>query len=249
MIEHMRIILLLIVILIPSSAFAMIDSEFDESRKCSNMFAYFEQQHNLPKNTLHAISLQETAKRHSQHKVNLVWPWTVNVEGQGYHFRSKMEAIHFVRNQLSKGKESIDVGCMQINLKYHPKAFRSLEEAFTPRFNVAYGAKFLAEKYQQLGSWDRAIGGYHSGNHDLASIYQHSVKKIHASITHYKDKLNSYAYGRTVSSETRPMQNYRYQQPFKYGQSQNKKVQVHVGRMNSHDMFRKHKTPIRKTDS
>ena len=32
---------------------------------------------------------------------------------------------------------------MQINLMHHPDAFASLDEAFEPGRNVAYGAKFL----------------------------------------------------------------------------------------------------------
>jgi hypothetical protein len=35
---------------------------------------------------------------------------------------------------------------MQINLKHHPGAFASLEEAFDPQKNIAYAAQFLKEK-------------------------------------------------------------------------------------------------------
>ena len=66
------------------------DSELMESKKCSNMFSYFEQKHNIPQNTLHAISLRETQKAHSKHRIGIVWPWTitVNPSGKGYHFKT-----------------------------------------------------------------------------------------------------------------------------------------------------------------
>ena len=65
--------------------------------------------------------------------MGVVWPWTINVEGKGFHFKTKRDAIRFVKDQMTAGKESIDVGCMQINLKYHPDAFTSLDQAFSPR--------------------------------------------------------------------------------------------------------------------
>jgi soluble lytic murein transglycosylase-like protein len=92
------------------------------------------------------------------------WPWTVNVEGKGFYFNSKKEAVFFVRKQLQEGKTSIDVGCMQINLKHHPEAFVKLEQAFNPRHNIGYAASFLVKKFAELGSWGKAIAHYHSAN-------------------------------------------------------------------------------------
>ncbi len=37
-----------------------------------------------------------------------------------------------------RGVQSIDVGCFQINMYYHPGAFATLEQAFDPRANAAY---------------------------------------------------------------------------------------------------------------
>jgi hypothetical protein len=125
--------------------YASIDYELRESRKCSSIFSYFEKKYNLPVHNLHAISLHETAKKHSQHNISMVWPWTVmnNKEGKGYHFKTQGEAIRYVRMQFMVRNNNLDVGCMQINLKYHPDAFVSLQQAFSPRNNIEYGAKFL----------------------------------------------------------------------------------------------------------
>jgi hypothetical protein len=176
--------------------YAKPDREMMESKKCSNIFSYFERKHNIPRNTLHSISLRETQKTHSKHKLGITWPWTVTVnpDGKGYHFRSKNEAVNFVRAQLALGKRSLDVGCMQINLKYHPNAFKSVEQAFTPRKNIAYGAKFLEEKYQQYGNWQQAIGAYHSGSIERSIMYYARVKKISDSMRSYKKKLADISY-------------------------------------------------------
>ena len=121
------------------ASYAKTDPEMLESQKCSNIFSYFEKRHKIPKDTLYSISLQETQKPHSKHRLGLTWPWavTVNPSGKGYHFKNKTEAIKFAKAQLASGKGSIDVGCMQINLKYHPDAFTSVEQAFSPRRNLA----------------------------------------------------------------------------------------------------------------
>lgn len=179
----------LLLVLITHNAYASIDKELAESHKCSRLFSYFEKKYRLPKDALHAISLQESGRMHKIHKIKIVWPWTVNVEGTGYYFDDKNEAVRFVQEQLRKGKESIDVGCMQINLKYHPNAFHSIHQAFTPNSNIAYGASLLRRKYEQLRSWPEAVAHYHSANHEFGGPYKKAVIKIAGKMEDYKHKL------------------------------------------------------------
>lgn len=178
--------------LFASSSYAKVDSEIVESHKCSNLFPYFERKFSIPVNTLHSIALKESGKKHTKHKIVLVWPWSVNVEGKGYYFDSKKEAIAFVKKQIMKGKENIDVGCMQINLKHHIDAFRSLSEAFNPRENIEYGARFLKSKYEQLGGWHKAVAHYHSATPSLGSHYKKEVIKIANNMNYYKNSLSMY---------------------------------------------------------
>lgn len=175
-----------------------IDKELAYSAKCVKALRFFETKYKIPKDTLYSISLAETGKIHSKKNIKISWPWTVNVEGQGYYFDSKKQAIDFVRSQLSLGKQSIDVGCMQINLKHHPEAFKSLEHAFDPRFNVAYGAQFLLEKYNQLGDWAKAIANYHSATPHLGQSYKNNVLKIAQNIDHYKSAFKISNYKRVI---------------------------------------------------
>ena len=178
----------------PYQALAVLDREMAESLKCSRLFSYFERKHRIPLDTLHSISLQESGKTHSKHNIRIVWPWTVNVEGQGYFFDNKREAVLFVKQQLLTGKTSIDIGCMQINLKHHPDAFKSIEHAFDPVSNITYGAEFLKRKYDQLGNWLQAIAHYHSATHELGSKYKESVVKIANNMNEYKYSLKAYSY-------------------------------------------------------
>ncbi len=62
----------------------------------------------------------------------------------------------------ARGVQSIDVGCMQVNLLYHPSAFATLDQAFDPAPNASYAARFLRSLYARLGDWPEAAAAYHS---------------------------------------------------------------------------------------
>ncbi|MFK7973871.1 MAG: transglycosylase SLT domain-containing protein [Rickettsiaceae bacterium] len=188
--------ILIIIAIVFNSVFALaaLDREIRESKKCSNTFSYFERKHHLPKDILHSISLQETRKAHSIYKIGVVWPWTINVNGQGFYFKNKHEAIKFARTKLNQGVNNMDIGCMQINLKYHPDAFSSLEKAFTPRHNIAYAVKLLLSHYEKHNNWNKAVGHYHSYTKNKAELYQTKISKINQDMANYRQKLNKYAY-------------------------------------------------------
>ena len=103
------------------------------------------------------------------------WPWTINVEGVGYFFDSKPEVIAAVQALQAKGKRSIDVGCMQVNLMHHPNAFADLDAAFDPGTNARYAVKFLTALYQQTRDWPLATAWYHSSTPEFGEEYQRLV--------------------------------------------------------------------------
>jgi soluble lytic murein transglycosylase-like protein len=131
----------------------------------------------IPKYTLAAISSVESGRNKSKSgKYNNPWPWTINYGGHGEHFATRTAAIKRVKALLNKGVESIDVGCMQVNLKYHPNAFKTLKDAFNPRTNIKYAGEFLASLYAKGGSWKDAIAHYHSRTDSRGTPYYHRVK-------------------------------------------------------------------------
>lgn len=146
----------------PVAVHASDDPLIDGARLCTQHFPIQERNNNIPTHLLAAIATTESGRYHKKLGMNVPWPWTINVEGKGYFFQSKSEAIAQTRNFLSKGYNSIDVGCMQVNLKHHPKAFANLEQAFDPSTNVGYAAKFLRDNYATLGDWIKATAAYHS---------------------------------------------------------------------------------------
>lgn len=134
----------------------------DVSELCSLSAARMEEKYNIKDNLLQTISSVETGNWSYEEGRFVSWPWTINVNGKGYRFKTKDEAIAKVKQLQAEGIESIDVGCMQVNLKYHKKAFADLDDAFNPDTNMEYGAKFLNRLYKKQGSWQKAAMAYHS---------------------------------------------------------------------------------------
>jgi hypothetical protein len=127
---------------------------------CLRHIGDMEASYGIPQGLLAAIGLTESGRVVSRKLT--VWPWTVNAEGAGHYFETKEDAIAFVEALQADGVRSIDVGCMQINLKYHPDAFASLEDAFDPAVNTEYGAQLLTALKGELTTWLKAVRRYHS---------------------------------------------------------------------------------------
>lgn len=145
-----------------------------DGQVCLHHIAKAEKASRIPKGLLAAIGLTESGRTLKGGK-RAVWPWTVNAAGEGHFFQSKDDAIAFVEEKRADGVESIDVGCMQINLKHHPDAFASLDDAFDPATNTAYAAEFLTSLHGELRGWMPAARRYHSATPEKGEAYGKKV--------------------------------------------------------------------------
>jgi hypothetical protein len=136
----------------------------DASIDCQGAALAFEQSAKLPAGLLLAIGQVESGRADPVTGRVSPWPWATNHAGQGHYFSSVQEAIAWVTAEQALGNRSIDVGCFQVNLQYHPDAFSSLAEAFDPTGNARYAASLLNQLRQQSGSWPAAIALYHSAD-------------------------------------------------------------------------------------
>jgi len=137
-----------------------------------------ERNNGVPPHLLAAITRVESGRRDPVSGEMHPWPWTVNAEGQGYFYESKAEAVAAVQAMQARGIRSIDVGCGQVNLLYHPDAFPNLDAAFDPQANAAYAGRFLKELFAQTGDWNKAVGMYHSATPDLGAEYRNRVQAV-----------------------------------------------------------------------
>ncbi|MEH6630211.1 MAG: transglycosylase SLT domain-containing protein [Halopseudomonas aestusnigri] len=148
-----------------------------DSDICAGIITKTEMRKTIPLHLLRAISLVESGKWDKAKGARVAWPWTVMAEGKGRYLHSKEAAINEVRMLKAKGVRNIDVGCMQVNLHHHSKAFASLDEAFDPQKNVAYAAQFLVDLRKKSPSWTSAVGRYHSYNQEFSTPYRRKVLK------------------------------------------------------------------------
>jgi len=142
---------------------------------CGSAITAAEDAARLPQNLLEAIAEVESGRPEPSSGRLQPWPWTINADGVGAFFASKAEAIAAVRTLQARGVRSIDVGCMQVNLMFHPAAFASLEDAFDPRANASYAARFLTALHAGSRDWSGAIGAYHSQTQALGDDYRRRV--------------------------------------------------------------------------
>ena len=134
----------------------------------------YEEIYGMPKNLLLSVSLTESGRRIKNGEF-ISWPWTINKKGEGKFFANKASAINYVKEYTKKGKKNIDLGCMQVNFMYHPNAFKNFYEAFDPDKNVEWAATMLSSLYTKFGTWESAVGYYHSYRKSKRKKYSQKV--------------------------------------------------------------------------
>lgn len=181
----------------------------DHTKHCLLCIQKEEKRLQIPKNLLRAIAEVETGRKIKTGKTG-PWPWSVNVGGKSHFFKTKDLAIKFVRKRYrQKADALVDVGCMQINLKHHPDAFRTLGEAFDIQKNIRYAAQLLSQlALDGSGNkdWNRAIAHYHSKNPKVHVPYQQKVWRKWVALEN-----NQRIKPRTQKGLQKPFKGYRLQ--------------------------------------
>ena len=145
--------------------------------KCEKLARQAEEKYQLPKNVLLSIARVESGYGKVE-GITRSWPWTLNAGGNSAYFETKKDALKDLKAKLKRGIRNVDLGCMQINYKWHNKFFKSASQMMDPHINVDYGARFLKRLYQRHGSWDKAIKYYHSRNSKYNKSYLRKVKAV-----------------------------------------------------------------------
>jgi hypothetical protein len=97
---------------------------------------------------MQAISLAESGRWDKSSRSHFAWPWTVMAHGKGRFFPSKAAAIAAVRRLQADGLKNIDVGSMQVNLKYHPEGVRQPQRRVRSRDQRAFRRRVVCETAQ-----------------------------------------------------------------------------------------------------
>lgn len=125
---------------------------------CVSLINATETQRQIPHGLLMAIALTESGLNGRPN------PYAMNIGGRAYHARDTDDMIRTISTENARGQRSIDVGCMQINLKYHGSHFAHQTDLLDPATNVNYGASYLIQLAIAEGSWRAAVMDYHNKN-------------------------------------------------------------------------------------
>ena len=146
-------VVLLLLLLSSNSAFGMQSSE-KVMAICRNAAIEAADRHGVPREVLVAITLVETGTNRGGSYG--AWPWTVNVAGKGFWLDSRAAALLHAQRSLARGQPSFDVGCFQLNYKWHGEHFASIDHMFEPSPSGDYAAKFLKSLHAETGDWIKA---------------------------------------------------------------------------------------------
>ncbi len=157
-------------------AFGLAGDSVGDAEVCAVAAAAAARETGVPEAWLQAIALAESGRGQGGRRV--AWPWAVNDHGQAHWFSGKHRAVRHVERRLAMGRSSVDIGCFQINWRWHGAGFDTVGDAFEPLANARYAARFLRQLHRQTGSWPQAVGRYHSATPHLGKAYQARVVRI-----------------------------------------------------------------------
>jgi soluble lytic murein transglycosylase-like protein len=128
-----------------------------DSQVCEREMVRAAQANDIPLNVLYAVGLTETGRKGTLN------PFDMNVDGRSVTSASLGEALGKFAAERAGGAQLIDIGCMQINHRWHGANFHSVAEMFDPARNVRYAANFLKELRAREGNWTLAVARYNAG--------------------------------------------------------------------------------------
>jgi hypothetical protein len=138
----------------------------DPTALCNEAAAKAAKETGVPYEVLLAITIVETGRNDQP------WPWTVNFGGDGRWYDSAAEAARSVDLAVRDGATNVDLGCFQLNYRWHASAFSSLDDMLDPEQNANYAAEFLSQHYAKTGDWTLAAAAYHSSTPEFAEAYK-----------------------------------------------------------------------------
>ncbi len=144
-------------LLIPCLSASFSEPAFATENICEAEMIRSSRENAVPVPVLYAVALTETGQRGELHA------YAMNIHGRPAFNATLQEAMTTFYRARAQGETLVDIGCMQINYKYHGTQFASVEEMFDPSRNVSYAARFLKDLYKKEGNWTATVARYHAG--------------------------------------------------------------------------------------
>ncbi len=149
-----------------------------QSALCLTATNEAEARYHLPHGLLSAISRVETGRPMPVTGERQPWPWSVNADGETLFFDTRAAAVAETQRRLAGTAHYVDIGCMQVDITIHRRAFASLAEAFNPALNADYAARLMVSLHGAGRDWQNASRAYHSGTPALGVPYGGAVTNM-----------------------------------------------------------------------
>ena len=140
-----------------------------DAQLCDRAAQAAARRHGVPLDVLRAVARLETGRKRDG--VFRPWPWALNAGGASHWLTTKPAAAAKARAILASGRRNLDLGCFQINYRWHGDQFASLDAMLDPAQNADYAARYLLSQFRRVGDWKAAIGAYHSRTPEYAARY------------------------------------------------------------------------------
>ena len=139
-------------------------------------------EYGVPVALFYAVALTESGQSIESKSRRRPWPWTLNIAGEAHYFKTRWQAWRALDQSLRSGQESVDIGLMQVNWRFHEERLGNSWLALQPHHNLAVGAEILKNCYAKRRDWWASVGCYHApSDSDRARRYQARVA------THWRD--------------------------------------------------------------
>lgn len=133
---------------------------------------------------LYAIALMESGRLEGESQI-APWPWALNVEGEAFFPTSRDEAVQLLAAHHGK---SVDVGLMQVNIRWHGHRVTSPRDLLEPTTNLKIGATILKEALDsEPGDLTVGLGRYHSASPDRGRAYAQTVIALYRHLIHNEE--------------------------------------------------------------
>ena len=186
-VKHLRIGMIggLCIISQPTESMATESIQINSSRHQSlasktklrnTLWGQVARRHGIDPYILYAVALTESRKNDGP------WvtpsPWAINNAGNTFVPGNQQQAEALLNQLMNQGKRNIDVGIMQVNLRWHGHRVAKPEQLLVPSTNLEIGASVLSKAIQSVpGHLAHGIGRYYSWKNELAAI-QYGQKVI-----------------------------------------------------------------------
>ena len=160
-----------------------------ERNSCEELAKKLSKNSGLPDGLLGSIARVESG-RINKNGVKRAWPWTLNLAGDSKFFDNKSQTLEYLNTAISEGKTNIDIGCMQINYRWHKNNFLTVEEMLAPKSNINYAIRFLNELFEKHNSWEDAVKHYHSATKSLNTKYYRKIARVFNTIRNEESSNN-----------------------------------------------------------